>query len=297
MKEENRVLQAFEWPIEVIIKNLEMIAKQGFTSIQTSPLQPLKETKTAWWLLYQPCGFTIGNELGSKSELIELCNKAKEYNIRIIVDVVCNHVANKQDDLLAPHEKVDKILLSDPHFWKEKKYVFNWNDRYEVIHHCIGLPSLNLSNYNLQDIVIQFLNELIDCNVGGFRFDAAKHIGLPEEGNVFWKRVLENLKHKETLFNYAEVIFADKELIDKYCKYINVLTDGFGSDKNKLVTFIESHDTYYEFGYTKNMTDEMLIREYRVLTENFNNTLFYSRPWSKLWRSEEIRNIHLKERR
>lgn len=292
----NRILHLFEWNLKDITKVLKEVSEQGFNSIQISPIQPLKESLSKWWLLYQPIGFSIGNELGSKEDLIELCSKAKEYNIRIIADVVCNHTANGEywdNGLLRPHEKVDKKLVNNPKFWKEKKYIWNWDDRHEVISYCMGLPGLRLDNYDLQDIIIEFLNELIDCNVGGFRFDSGKTIALPEEGSNFWIRVLDNLKRKE-LFNYAEVIFSSKELIDKYSKYINVITDSFGSDKNKLVTFVESHDSYYEFKYTKDMTDEMLIREYGVLTQNFQNTLFYSRPWSKLWKDERIREINLR---
>lgn len=291
----NRILHLFEWSLKDIISNLEEISEQGFSAIQISPIQPLKEPKTTWWLLYQPCAFKVGNEaIGSKEDLIELCNKAKNYNIRIICDVVCNHVADNGQGILIPHDKVDKELIKNPHFWKETKYIWNWNDRHEVISYCLGLPSLDLSNYKLQDLIIEFLNELINCGVRGFRFDAAKNIALPHESSDFWIRVLERLKHKEDLFNYAEVIFSDKALIDEYCKYINVLTDSFGSDKDKLVTFVESHDTYYEFKNTRGINDEMMLREYGVLVQNFNNTLFYSRPWSKLWKDERIRGINLR---
>ena len=110
----------------------------------------------------------------------------------------------------------------------------------------MGLPGLRTDNYDLQDKIIDFLNKLIDCGADGFRFDAAKNIALPSENNCnFWIRVLGELKKKD-LFNYAEVIFTPKNLIDEYCKYINVLTDSIGSDKSKLVTFVESHDSYLD---------------------------------------------------
>ena len=158
----------------------------------------------------------------------------------------------------------------------------------------MGLPGLNTSNHDLQDIIIKFLNELIECGVRGFRFDAAKHIGLPEEGCDFFIRVLNNLNNKKELFNYAEVIFSDKFIIDNYAKYIKVLTDSYGSNKDTLVTFIESHDTYYEFKYTTKMTDEMIAHEYDILTNNFNNTLYFARPFDDFWKSEIIKRINYK---
>ena len=64
----------------------------------------------------------------------------------------------------------------------------------------MGLPGLDLSNYDLQGIIIDYLNELIDCGVNGFRFDAAKSIALPYEGCVFWPRVIYLLKKIWTLY-------------------------------------------------------------------------------------------------
>ena len=263
--------------------------------IQISPIQPLKEYTYVWWTLYQPCGFTINNNwIGSKKDLISLCNKAKKYNIKIIADVICNHTASNNSNKFLPHEKVDKILINRSDFWKEKIEVHDWNNRYEITHFNMGLPGLNTSNHDLQDIIIKFLNELIECGVRGFRFDAAKHIGLPEEGCDFFIRVLNNLNNKEELFNYAEVIFSEKFITDNYAKYIKVLTDSYGSNKDTLVTFIESHDTYYEFKYTTKMTDEMITHEYDILTNNFNNTLYFARPFDDFWKSEIIKRINYK---
>ena len=41
------------------------------------------------------------------------------------------------------------------------------------------------------------------------------------------------------------------------------------------------------------MSHQTLINEYNILTKNFNNTLFFARPFDNLWKSEEIRKINL----
>lgn len=289
-----RILHLFRWKLKDIIPKLLQIKEQGFNAIQLTPMQPVKDKNCGyWWIHYQPCAFQVGNELiGTKEELRELCTKANELGIKVIQDVICNHVAGADTGEVIPHEKVDKRLTKEEYL-KDPSPIWDWNNRYEVINHSIGLPSLRLENYELQDIIIDFLNELIDIGISGFRFDAARHIPLPEEGSDFWTRIFENLKRKD-LFNYGEVIFEKKELIDKYCKYINVLTDSFGSDKNKLVTFVESHDTYLEFKSTCKIDDELMIREYNILTDNFKNTLFYVRPYSRLWEDYRIKAINEK---
>ena len=89
----NRILHLFQWRLKDIENNLEVISNQGFNMIQISPIQPLKEYTYVWWTLYQPCGFTIGNNwIGSKKDLISLCNKAKKYNIKIIAVIMISNI-------------------------------------------------------------------------------------------------------------------------------------------------------------------------------------------------------------
>lgn len=286
-----RILHLLNWPLKDITYSLDKIASQHFDAIQINPIQPLKEDGyKEWWMSYQPCGFRIGNVYGSKDDLIELCDKSSIYNLKIIADVVCNHMAENPNNHLMPHDKVDSVLKNNPYFWKEKKNVQNWDNRREVIDSCMGLPGLNLANHDLQDIIIDFLNELIDCGVMGFRFDAAKSIALPEEGNDFWSRVIYCLK-KYGLFLYGEVIFANQNLIDEYSKYLNVLTNNMGSDISKMVKYVENHDTFLSdgpLGYTKNISSLEIAKQYAQINQIYPNTLFYARPYDNTWESNFI---------
>lgn len=283
----NIILHMFQWDLKSIVPFLPLVKKQGFTAIQISPIQPSKNCNS-WWDCYQIFDFAIGNRYGTKEDLQDLCKEANKCDIKIIVDVVINHVASKDDDSLVPHERVSERLVTNPSFWKERRIINNWDNRWEVINYCPGLPALNLKNYDLQHIILNFLDELVSIGVGGFRIDCAKNIELPEEGSDFWKNIGTALKSNPNLFNYAELIFCEKELIDSYSRYINIATNSFGSDKNKLITYIESHDSFLEFGYTKKMNDDMIANEWEILLQNFNNVLFYTRPFSDLWKSDKI---------
>ena len=287
-----RILHLFEWKLKDIKNNLHIIKEQGFDSVQITPIQPNKfNDSIPWWGYYQPIDFKIGNQTGTKDELVELCSKARELNINIIADVVLNHVASDDFGNIIPHYKVNKELVNRKDFWKVSERITDWNNREEVINKTMGLPTFDLSNHDLQDIIINFLNELIVCGVIGFRFDAAKQCKLPSEGSDFWIRVIDSIKDR-IIMNYAEIIYSEKNLLEEYAKYINVLTDGHIDNTNKLVTFFESHDTYNEFGFTRNMTDEMRVDEYRVLCNRFKNTIFYARPYDKLWMSKDINKIN-----
>ena len=108
----NRILSLFDCPLKDVKRLLPIISNQGFNVVQVSPLQKNKNDTDDWWLLYQPLGFEIGNRIGNKEALYDLCLEAGRYGISIVVDSVINHVANKSDiEFLEPHPNVDSELL------------------------------------------------------------------------------------------------------------------------------------------------------------------------------------------
>lgn len=291
-----RIIHFFNWQLKDIVPNLELVKKQGFDAVQLNPIQPLKEDGLKeWWMSYQPIAFDVGNYFGSKEDLIYLCQVCHDLGILPIQDVIINHMGSSCTDDLVPHESVDEKLRSNPLYWREKKTVANWKNRDEVIHNCINLPGLNVYNPEVENMIVQFLNELIDCGIEGFRFDAAKSIGLPSEGYRFWPNIIYRLK-KYGLFLYGEVIFEEnKKIIDEYAEYMHVLGNYDGSNPDSMIKFVESHDSYLsddQLGYTKNMSDNEIVASYLSLVNYYVNTLFYVRPFNDTWKREEIRRAN-----
>src|SRR5574344_778549 len=245
-----RIIHMFNWDLNTVNDNLRLIKYQNFDAIQINPIQPLKEDgKNLWWLSYQPCGFRIGNQYGSKEDLIDLCRNAKKYDLKIIGDVICNHTAGANDG------------------------------------------SLNQSD--IQDIISSFLNEMIDCGVDGFRFDAAKNIALPNENCDFWPRVIYCLK-KYGIFLYGELIFESEDRALEYTKYIKILTSACYNKikKDNIINFVESHDSYYDFKYTTNMDSKTISSIYSVQTHIYPNTLYFVRPFDDEWKSSIVREAN-----
>lgn len=283
-----RVIHMYNWETKEIINRVQRIANQGFTAIQIPTVQPFKNSyKDKWYWQYQPLSFEIGNEFGSKEELISLCNKAHEHGLKIIVDVILTHMAGDDYGNIIPHPSVDRKLVESD-IWKSFDRIYNWNDRYEVITKSHGMPTIQLAKPKAQEFALDFINRLRQCGVDGLRLDSGKSIALPEEGNDFLTKLPKDM------FIYAEVIFESKELIDKYCQYVNVLTSSYGSDRNRMVTFIDSHDLQHEFKVTSHYTDDVIKREYDILCSNFPNTLFYVRPFDNCWESEEVKRANLR---
>ena len=294
-----RILHCYNWKLNDIIPILEKAKEQGFEAIQINPIQPLKEDGLKeWWMSYQPIGFSIGNYFGTKEDLIKLCNEASKHEIKIFADVVINHMGAAIDDNFKPHPKVDPKLMK-PEYWKNKVKVKDWKNRQDVIHNCIDLPGLNVYHKDVEDMIVTFLNELVDCGIMGFRFDAAKSIGLPSEGYRFWPNIIYRLK-KYGLFLYGEVIFEeDIKIRDEYAKYMHLLGNYDCTDKNQMVKYIENHDTFLsddKLGYSKNWPSKLIVDEYCNLVKCYENTLFYMRPFDDSWQSEKIKKSQIKEK-
>ena len=294
-----RMLHLFQWNIKDIINVLNEVKEQGFTAILITSIQPFKNENEIdkWYWIYQPLALKISNRFGTKEDLIELCSKANKIGLKVYVDIVVTHMASANNPMKL-HEDVDKELATNENFWKERKQIkdWEWEDRWKVTNLCHGMPCTRTDNFDYQDLVISFMNELIDCGVRGFRIDSGKSISLPEEdGNMFFDRVIDNLKHRENIDVFAEVIFVNKELADLYTKHINILTNSFVSDKTKAIVYIESHDSFLDkkIGVTRHMNNESLVNEYEVLFKaGFLNTMFYARPFDNTWKSTRIREIN-----
>lgn len=115
--DEGVILQAWNWSYANIEKNLEYLASLGYTTLQISPPNTIKEgtsgvkvylgdgATTGWWMYYQPAGFQLNekkdNALGTKEELISLTTKAHALGMKIIADGVINHLGTNGDESAA----------------------------------------------------------------------------------------------------------------------------------------------------------------------------------------------------
>ena len=112
------------------------------------------------------------------------------------------------------------------------------NDSYNIVRgHVGGLPDLQTENEYIQGRVISMLEEYINCGVKGFRFDAAKHIETPLDGDSyksnFWPNVIGAINRHGTEtygkapFSYGECLGAGNyRNWAGYTNYIDVTDNG-----------------------------------------------------------------------
>lgn len=271
--EQGTMLHAHTWPFKAIEGAMANIAAAGFNSIQVSPVNRTKRD-SPWWILYQPCDLNIGNVvLGTETEFRSMCQVAEQYGVKIIVDVVLNHVANNDTPSVWANE-LDPALKNRAYYhWQGG--INNYQNRWEVTQKdLLGLPDWNTQSNAVQQLHINFLNKCIDAGADGFRFDAAKHMetsGGEDQGwaGNYWENVLGNLKNRNSLYLFGEVLpdIADND--QQYIQYYDITAHGYGNvlrnavrnnnvtgiqniphggnslNPNRALVYVENHDDFH----------------------------------------------------
>ena len=278
--QEGMTLHCWNWSFKNIEEKLDIIASLGYTSIQTSPIQLAKQPTDGfptddWWVYYQPAGFEIDNSgtsaLGTKADFESMCAAAHERGIKVIVDVVANHMANTETGTNGFAATISPELTEDDSIWHDiSKNTNDYNSRFEVTQYCMtSLPDLNTSNEKVQTMVLDYLKECIDAGADGFRFDAAKHIETPDDGDLasnFWPFVIDGAKEYAKSSRDLD-LYCYGELLDQpgggitaasYTKYMSVTDNGWSA--NLLFNVIEkSNATGFNAGYSKGDASQIVV--------------------------------------
>jgi alpha-amylase len=297
------MLHAWNWSFNTLKEHMHDIHEAGYTSVQTSPINQVKvgnvgsKTLDNWYWLYQPTDYTIGSYyLGSEDQFIAMCAEAKKQHVAVIVDAVLNHTTSD-------YTAISPTIREIPDWTHGNQEISNWNDRYDVTQNALmGLWDWNTQNPAVQSYLKHFLNRVLADGASGFRYDAAKHIELPSDygfGSNFWPRITAN----KAKFQYGEILqdnITDEAAYAQYMsetasKYGNTLEEALryryvGVDKllnyqaaispDKLVTWVESHDTYANDEQTSTWMNDSDIKLGWALIAARNQTvpLFFDRP-------------------
>ncbi|MEK0315774.1 InlB B-repeat-containing protein [Cohnella sp. 56] len=322
------ILHAFDWNLSVIEENLQAIAAAGFTAIQTSPVMGSSTGGANWASSYSPRNMIAGgngNKFGDRNALASLTSAAKAFGIKVIVDVIPNHMGSAANS---------DAPWNDSTYFHDVTGSVGYNDRFlltqpEMIS---GLRDLDTHSKFVQDSYIAYLKDMIDAGVSGFRYDAIKHIelddDLPSPASIaagatnaryadgkFASDYVKNVtgaakaylqeKGKEN-FQYGEVLQGGDPKNDRmqgYAKYIDLTASMYGHhvrgvlevgdigriDKwadydaegltaDRLVPWVESHDTYNNEGESLNFSPKQIRQGWAMIAARKDaSPLFFAR--------------------
>ena len=319
---EGTILQVFSWDFNTIKECMPDIAAAGFSAVQTSPINECLEGEGGgmelygdgkWYYHYQPTDFKIGNyQLGTRDEFKAMCDEAHSYGVKVIVDVIANHTTPQLD-------KVSQELIDagggsfDTLFHKNnEKDITDYDNRLMCTTAKMGgLPDINTERPSFQEYFFKFINDSIDCGADGFRYDTAKHIGLPDDPkeddgfkNDFWEKVKTDTKDHDSKFIYGEVLQGGNDKIEEYIEEIGRTTSSVYGSKIRsalvnnvldtsavkeywlgdaplnMVTWVESHDNYINDSTWRELDNDQVIMGWSIIAARKDGTpLFFSRPY------------------
>ncbi|WP_165369746.1 Ig-like domain-containing protein [Bifidobacterium pseudolongum] len=314
------ILHAWMWSFNTIKDHMAEIADAGYTSIQTSPISNIvgpnhgKVFTENWYYVYQPAGTSIGNAVvGTESDLKAMTAEAHKYGIRIIVDAVINHFTADWNGIEDSWRNSSNFHTRSEGNCGDNGTAIDYSKRWQVTHcHLLGLWDLNTENQNVANRMQAFLKQAVADGVDGFRYDAAKHIELPNEFGTY-SPYFDTILNNGAQYQYGEVLQGDNglnapaypALFAKYSsngggntgskfgyairnavqwKSLNAgnlgSLQGDGVRDNQLVTWVESHDTYAN---TNEHSSELTAWQIRmgwgvVGSRSGGAPLFFNRP-------------------
>jgi len=182
----------FEWKWTDIAAECErFLAPNGFAGVQISPPNEhanIDNPKRPWWQRYQPVSYKLVSRSGNENQFKDMVNRCNAVGVRIYVDAIINHMgatagvgtagssfnAGQRDFPSVPYSRND---FNDKKCRSRSGSIESYQDINQV-RDCmlVGLPDLALGDDYVRNKIADYLNNLIDIGVAGFRFDAAKHM-------------------------------------------------------------------------------------------------------------------------
>ncbi|XP_059078681.1 alpha-amylase-like [Tigriopus californicus] len=191
------VVHLFEWKwTDVALECERFLAPAGYCGVQISPPHEhvfLPEDNCPWWQRYQLVSYQLESRSGTRDQFVDMVHRCNAVGVRIFADVILNHAAGMGrkgpgfagTDFDTTDDKHDfpGIPYSDENFTPRELCPSDSGsvDNYSVednVRNCylVGLSDLYGAQEYVQQKQADYLNDMIDIGVAGFRVDAAKHM-------------------------------------------------------------------------------------------------------------------------
>ncbi|KAF7281565.1 hypothetical protein GWI33_004533 [Rhynchophorus ferrugineus] len=188
----NTIVHLFEWKHSDIASECEnFLSQKGFGGVQISP--PSENAVVdgrPWWEKYQPVSYVLNNRAGDESALADMVKRCNNVGVRVYVDLVANHMATSTGvgtagNTCDPSSKYyPAVSYSSENFHTSCE--IDYTDA-SSIRNCelSGLKDLDQGQVYVRGKIVDYLNNLVNLGVAGFRVDAAKHMWPDDLSAIF----------------------------------------------------------------------------------------------------------------
>jgi alpha-amylase len=183
-------VQLFEWKWTDVARECETyLGPKGFAAVQISPPNEHSWITTGdgapfpWWMRYQPVSYSLdSSRSGTRAQFIDMVNRCNAVGVGIYADAVFNHMTGGSGTTTSAGndpwgvESYPRVPYGTGDFHATCT-VTNYQDASNV-QNCqlSGLQDLNTSSTYVRGKIADYLVDMANLGVKGFRVDAAKHM-------------------------------------------------------------------------------------------------------------------------
>lgn len=238
-----------EWKWTDIAKECEAhLGPKGFAAVQVSPPNEHNWVSVGdgapfpWWMRYQPVSYSLDrSRSGTRAEFVNMVQRCNAVGVGIYVDAVINHMSGGNGGSSSAgngwgHHSYPRVPYGSNDFHQPVCGIdgADYGNNAGRVWGCelSGLQDLNTGSPYVQGKIADYLVDLANLGVKGFRVDAAKHISPGDLGAIIGA-VNGRLATKP--YWYLEVIQADGEAVQPNQYFglgdglVNVLEFKYGS--------------------------------------------------------------------
>ncbi|XP_014855795.1 PREDICTED: pancreatic alpha-amylase-like [Poecilia mexicana] len=238
------IVHLFEWRwVDIADECERFLGPKGFGGVQISPPAEhivLDNPWRPWYQRYQQTSYKLCSRSGTEEQLRDMITRCNNVGVNIYVDTIINHMAatgggeGSHSSCGSWFSTITRDFPSVPYSaWDFNGHkcktgsgeIENYGDAYQVRDcNLVGLLDLALEKEYVRGKVSEYMNNLADMGVAGFRMDACKHMWPGDLENIYGR--LHNLNTKwfpanSRPFIYQEVIDLGGEAIS-YKEYTHL---------------------------------------------------------------------------
>uniref|UniRef100_A0A1I7XIS3 alpha-amylase n=1 Tax=Heterorhabditis bacteriophora TaxID=37862 RepID=A0A1I7XIS3_HETBA len=162
------IVHLFEWKwTDVAMECENFLQYYGYGAVQISPpmehITLVQNNDMPWWIRYQPVSYKLVSRSGNESEFKDMVDRCNRVGVRIVVDVVLNHMVGVSQKSGVDGRKSSGGTLFDG---------TDGIESFPGVRNCrlVGLFDLDQGKQKVRNSIVAYLNKLIDYGIAGFRY-------------------------------------------------------------------------------------------------------------------------------